>query len=216
MTTPDLTSRTAATRMLAGHSRLLCGIVLCVATLPVFAQQADAAAVPVIASTAAIVSDAMPMPERGLIFAGDVNRMIGARPVAADMAEPPSGNRIQTMLKHALALLGTPYRWGGTGINGFDCSGLVGYVFHSTLGIELPRVSRDMAKSGELVSERSKLTPGDLVFFGRSGRVNHVGIYVGEGQFVHAPRTGKDVMVSSLDSGYWARKYLEGRRVAGI
>lgn len=169
-----------------------------------------------VAAAAPIISDAMPMPERALIFAGDVNRMIGARPVASPTAELPSGNRIQIMLKHALALLGTPYRWGGTSTHGFDCSGLVGYVFQNTLGIELPRVSRDMAKSGELVSERTKLTPGDLVFFGRKGRVSHVGIYVGEGQFVHAPRTGKDVMVSRLDSGYWSNKYLEGRRVAGI
>lgn len=206
--------------MFAGPmTRLLCCAALCAAALPVLAQDADAgaASVPAIAAAAApMINDAMPMPERGLLFAGDVNRMIGARPVADVAAEPPSGNRIQTLLKHALALLGTPYRWGGTSTKGFDCSGLVGYLFQSTLGIELPRVSRDMAKSGELVTERSKLTPGDLVFFGRRGRVNHVGIYVGEGQFVHAPRTGKDVMVSRLDSGYWSRKYMEGRRVAGI
>ncbi len=196
-----------------------CCAALCAAALPAFAQDGAATAMPTAAAAVAaapIISDAMPMPERALIFAGDVNRMIGAKPVATPTAEPPSGNRIQIMLKHALALLGTPYRWGGTSTKGFDCSGLVGYVFQNTLGIELPRISRDMAKSGELVSERSKLTPGDLVFFGRKGRVNHVGIYVGEGQFVHAPRTGKDVMVSRMDSGYWSSKYLEGRRVAGI
>ncbi len=117
------------------------------------------------------------------------------------------------MLKHALALLGTPYRWGGTGINGFDCSGLVGYVFHSTLGIELPRVSRDMAKSGELVSERSKLTAGDLVFFGRKGRVSHVGIYVGEGRFVHAPSSGGTVRLDRLDGAYWRDHYSGAKRV---
>ena len=221
MTTPNLTHRPAAPRKFAGKLllRLSCCAALCAAALPAFAQDADAAAVPTapaVAAAAPIISDAMPMPERALIFAGDVNRMIGARPVAIPTAELPSGNRIQIMLKHALALLGTPYRWGGTSTQGFDCSGLVGYVFQNTLGIELPRISRDMAKSGELVSERSKLTAGDLVFFGRKGRVNHVGIYVGEGQFVHAPRTGKDVMVSRMDSGYWSNKYLEGRRVAGI
>ena len=138
-------------------------------------------------------------------------------PAAEDDAAPQAstGNRVQRVLKRALALLGTPYRWGGTTTSGFDCSGLVGYVYRTTLGIELPRVSRDMANSGEQVA-RSEMTPGDLVFFGRRGKVDHVGIYLGEGNFVHAPRTGRDVTVSTMDSGYWGNKFLEARRVAGI
>jgi cell wall-associated NlpC family hydrolase len=217
-----------------GLTRLLCCSLLC-AALPAIAQEAaapvSAATATTASSTAAtaelavsaassimaapVVSDAMPMPERAMMFAGDINRLIGSRPVAAASTEPSTGGRIQSVLMRALALLGTPYRWGGTGSEGFDCCGLVGYVFRSTLGIELPRVSRDMAKSGELV-DRTKLSPGDLVFFGRRGRVDHVGIYVGEGQFVHAPRTGRDVTVSRLDTGYWSGKYVEARRVAGI
>lgn len=151
--------------------------------------------------------------DRGLLFASDVNEIITAQ--AATPAEKQG--RVQTMLKRALALLGTPYRWGGTSPDGgFDCSGLVGYVFRTALGIELPRVSRDMANDGEQV-ERTALTAGDLVFFSRLGkRVDHVGIYLGNGQFVHAPRTGKDVMVSDLDRGYWSGKFLQARRVAGI
>lgn len=127
---------------------------------------------------------------------------------------PATDSGIQKLLKSALALLGTPYRWGGTTTEGFDCSGLVGYVFRTALGVELPRVSRDMATRGERVS-REQMAEGDLVFFSRSGgRIDHVGIYLGNGQFVHAPRTGRDVSVSRLDTGYWAGKFMQARRVA--
>ncbi|QIL21786.1 C40 family peptidase [Thermomonas sp. HDW16] len=142
-------------------------------------------------------------------------------PLAAQIAalreaqnSPSTSSRIKTVLQRAFALLGTPYRWGGTSPErGFDCSGLVGYVFR-TIGIDLPRVSRAMANEGTAVADRNALAEGDLVFFGKRGRVDHVGIYIGEGKFLHAPRTGRDVTVSSLTSGYWSQKYLEARRVA--
>ena len=223
MTTNDLDSgRSAANRRpLTGFRRISCLLLVSAAVgvaTPALAQDAGAA----VATTATVVpanvavSDAMPLPDRAILFAGDINRLIASQPVTATTAEPASGGRVQTLLKRALALLGTPYRWGGTTTNGFDCSGMVGYVFKTALGIELPRVSREMASSGTPV-ERSALTPGDLVFFGVHGRrVDHVGIYVGEGRFVHAPRTGRDVTVSSLDGGYWSGKFLQARRVAGI
>ncbi len=166
-----------------------------------------------------VLDEPMQMSDRALLLASDINRLM-ARPSAAGAnateasADTGTGSRIQSVLQRALTLLGTPYRWGGTTTDGFDCSGLVGYVFRTTLGIELPRVSRDMARSGKEV-DRASLVPGDLVFFGRRGRVDHVGIYLGEGRFVHAPRTGRDVTVSNLD-GYWGAKFLEARRVAGI
>ena len=132
----------------------------------------------------------------------------------AASAAPSTTTRVKTVLQRAFALLGTPYRWGGSSPDGgFDCSGLVGYVFRS-IGIDLPRVSRAMANEGVAITDRTALAEGDLVFFGRRGRVDHVGIYVGDGKFLHAPRTGRDVTVSSLTSGYWAQKYMEARRVA--
>jgi cell wall-associated NlpC family hydrolase len=232
VTKTDLASgRAAATQIPVSlrrfSARLLGCALLCAAAMPAFAQQAPQLAQAAELSAASVANkstsafgvftpaQSMPMPDRALLVAGDLNRMMGPQ-AAATSAQPEHGSRIQNLLQHALALLGTPYRWGGTGADGFDCSGLVGYVFHSALGIELPRVSRDMATTGELITDRAKLSPGDLVFFGHRGRVSHVGIYVGEGRFLHAPRTGRDVTVSSLDSGYWSNKYLEARRVAGI
>lgn len=145
------------------------------------------------------------------------------RPTAAATAGhwpqvvPADPARANAVTLRALSLVGTPYRYGGnTPEGGFDCSGLVNYVFRTTLGIELPRVSREMASNGEKV-DRASLVAGDLVFFGRRGkRVDHVGIYVGDGQFVHAPRTGRDVTVSRLDTGYWSGRFLQARRVEGL
>jgi cell wall-associated NlpC family hydrolase len=142
-------------------------------------------------------------------------------PLAAQIAAlqdaqsaPTTSVRVKTVLQRAFALLGTPYRWGGTSPErGFDCSGLVGYVFR-TIGIDLPRVSRAMVNEGTAIADRNALTEGDLVFFGKRGRVDHVGIYIGEGKFLHAPRTGRNVTVSSLSTGYWSAKYLEARRLA--
>lgn len=205
MTTDDLSpGLPAAARR--GLFRLCCGVVLCAASLAAIAQEApavQAATEPSPSSTSLETSD----PGRPL-FAGELELVVD------EPAQPKLGDRIQTILAKAMTLLGTPYRWGGTSPErGFDCSGLVGYVFRTTLGIDLPRVSRQMVEAGHAV-ERTQLVPGDLVFFGRRGRVNHVGIYIGEGRFLHAPRTGRDVTVSSMDTGYWAGKYLSARRVA--
>ncbi len=161
-----------------------------------------------------VVQDAMSLSDRALMLATDLNRLLA--PPDSRAGRAGGDGEIKGVLQRALALLGTPYRWGGTSPDsGFDCSGLVGYVFRNALGIELPRVSRDMAKSGQLIADRSALLAGDLVFFGKQGEVDHVGIYLGDGRFVHAPRTGRDVTVSSLETGYWSEKFMSARRVHG-
>lgn len=108
--------------------------------------------------------------------------------------------------------MGKPYQWGAMGPDSYDCSGLV-YSLYGKLGISLPRVSAAQATAGTYVA-RSSLQYGDLVFFARDGRnVNHVGIYVGNGEFVHAPSSGDVVKKSTLLTGYYNNTYYTARRV---
>ncbi|MDO9030672.1 MULTISPECIES: C40 family peptidase [Hydrogenophaga] len=112
---------------------------------------------------------------------------------------------------HALGLVGTPYRYGGnTPESGFDCSGLISYVYKSRAGVAPPRTVAQLSGFGQPVSTR-ELRTGDLVIFG-SGRPFHAGIYVGEGRFVHAPSTGGTVRLDRLDNRYWARQSTAFRR----
>jgi cell wall-associated NlpC family hydrolase len=121
---------------------------------------------------------------------------------------------VQDTLDHAMALLGIPYRRGGNSPeSGFDCSGFVSHVFRETIGLILPRSSRDLSKSGDSVG-RSELQPGDLVFFNTMRRAfSHVGIYLGNGQFIHAPRSGGRVRVEDMNDNYWNKRYNGARRV---
>lgn len=118
------------------------------------------------------------------------------------------------MLMRALGLVGTPYRWGGnTPEGGFDCSGLVGYVFLDAAQVYLPRTTRELAGVKASTPPRDRLASGDLVLFANRGSVFHVGIYVGEGRFVHAPSSGGTVRLDRLDSPYWREHYAGARRV---
>lgn len=126
-------------------------------------------------------------------------------------ADPASANAV---LMRALGLVGTPYRYGGnTPEGGFDCSGLVTYVYRDMLDLRLPRSSSELAalQGPKIAPER--LAAGDLVFFGSRGSVSHVGIYVGEGRFVHAPSTGGTVRLDTLDGSYWRDHYSGAKRV---
>lgn len=115
----------------------------------------------------------------------------------------------------ALDLIGIRYRRGGSlPETGFDCSGLVGYVFREALGRVLPRTSREISKSGEAV-KKSELQPGDLVFFNTMRRAfSHVGIYLGDHRFVHAPASGGEVRIEDMRTSYWGNRFNGARRIA--
>lgn len=132
------------------------------------------------------------------------------------MLPVPDPLRSREVVFHALQLVGIPYRYGGMSPEGgFDCSGLVMYVHQAAGGPRLPRTVREqMALSLPEVPEGQRVA-GDLVFFGQHGRPNHIGIYVGEGRFVHAPSTGGTVRLDRLGSSYWRARYLGTRRVPG-
>lgn len=118
----------------------------------------------------------------------------------------------------ALSMLGTPYKFGGSNPDqGMDCSGFVKHVYKETAGLNLPRSARDMSSLGESVA-KSDLKPGDLVFFNtRRQPYSHVGIYKGNGEFVHASSTRlKAVTVSRMDQKYWASRYNGARRVLPV
>ena len=112
---------------------------------------------------------------------------------------------------HALQMLGKPYRFGGETPRGFDCSGLVYYSFGKT-GVELPRDTQGQRRVGRRV-QKSALRKGDLVFFDQEGKnASHVGIYLGDGSFVHAPSSGQQVRRDRLDAPYWQRHFDSARR----
>lgn len=141
-------------------------------------------------------------------------------PPAPDTAPP--GNDVpaapptmaERAVKHALAVIGSPYRFGGTSPAGFDCSGLVRYSF-GLAGLELPRDTREQRRSSRLLGRDEQPRAGDLLFFKRGRRDNnlHVGIYLGEGRFVHSPSRGGAVRIERLDDAHWRRTFIDARRV---
>ena len=119
------------------------------------------------------------------------------------------------ILFNALGLVGTPYRYGGSSpANGFDCSGLIQYVYRESANLALPRTVAEMNSHQAPDIAADSLQSGDLVIFATEGtsRPSHAGIYVGEGRFVHAPRSGGEVRMDFLDDKYWQRSYLNAKR----
>ncbi|THG86070.1 NlpC/P60 family protein [Pseudomonas sp. A-1] len=122
---------------------------------------------------------------------------------------------LSNLLVRGFSLIGTPYRFGGTSTStGFDCSGFIGYLFREEAGIKLPRSTREMIKMPAPKVARHDLQPGDLIFFANRGRVNHAGIYIGDGEFIHSSSTRSGgVRVDKLSSDYWNSRYLMAKRV---
>ena len=116
----------------------------------------------------------------------------------------------QELMLHSMGLIGTPYRWGGSSTaTGFDCSGMIQFVYKNALGVSLPRTARDMAAASRKIPD-NQLKAGDLVFFntGGSSQYSHVGLYIGNGEFIHAPSSGKTIKTEKLSSPYYAKHYL--------
>ena len=141
--------------------------------------------------------------EKGLIAKmGDVTTQVQAK--ASDL------------VIGAMGFLGVPYRFGGTSIEtGFDCSGFVKAIYEQSIGLVLPRSAAQQAAATQTI-DKSELRPGDLVFFNTMRRAfSHVGIYVGGGKFIHAPKPGAQVRVEDMGGSYWARRFDGARRVTG-
>ena len=132
--------------------------------------------------------------------------------------DPPTSTKwqikVQEVLMNALSLTGIRYTYGGsTPSTGFDCSGFVRYVFSQAANLALPPTARAIAQIGKTV-KKDDLQPGDLVFFNTLQKAfSHVGIYMGNNKFIHAPRTGAAVRVESMKDGYWANRFESGQRL---
>lgn len=134
------------------------------------------------------------------------------------LIQPPKGmsreQAIAEITSRSVLLLGTPYRLGGSRPSeGLDCSGLIAHVVEEAFRLRFPRTTEEQALVGSPVTRQS-LAPGDLVFFNTSGRPNsHVGVYLGESRFVHAPTARGVVRIESLEQGYWSRRFDQARRL---
>ena len=142
--------------------------------------------------------------ERGLLRPAETAALVrSVRDAASDL------------VMSAMNLLGVPYRLGGNSSeSGFDCSGFTRHIFESSVGLVLPRRADEQATTATLLKiARDELKPGDLVFFNTMRRTfSHVGIYLGDNKFIHAPRTGASVRVEDMSQGYWTKRFTGARR----
>lgn len=145
--------------------------------------------------------------ERMLVDRGLVVQLQEMRHTVAD--------RTSNLISTAMGFMGVPYRRGGSSAEtGFDCSGFVRTIYEQAKGMVLPRKASEQAAATEVIDKKD-LQPGDLVFFNTMRRAfSHVGIYLGDGKFIHAPRSGAEVRVEDMGIAYWAKRFNGARRVA--
>ncbi|WHZ11565.1 MAG: putative lipoprotein [Burkholderiaceae bacterium] len=132
-----------------------------------------------------------------------------------DQVRRTVSDKASELVVNAMGFLGVPYKRGGDSLadGGFDCSGFVRAMYEQTLGLMLPRQAAQQAAATEKIP-RQDLRPGDLVFFNTMRRAfSHVGIYIGDGKFIHSPRTGADVRIEDMDARYWSKRFDGARRV---
>ncbi len=146
----------------------------------------------------------------------EIDRLLADRGLLSKMdhVRHNVSQKASELVVNAMSLLGVPYKWGGTDADtGFDCSGFVVSVYQQSIGLLLPRKAEQQAAATEKISQ-AELQPGDLVFFNTMRRAfSHVGIYVGNGKFIHAPRAGSEVRVESMGGSYWQNRFNGARRV---
>jgi cell wall-associated NlpC family hydrolase len=164
--------------------------------------------------TSIIVAGCGTLPTGGDLPAAPAAAERTVAPVAAPSAPSAAPVRDSDMLFHALMASGVDYRRGGKSYqSGFDCSGLVAHVYREAYGLALPHNTQAQSELGDAIT-LSELEPGDLVFFNTQRRpFSHVGIYLGEGRFIHAPKEGAVVRTESLHARYWATRFDGARRI---
>ena len=151
--------------------------------------------------------------DRLLADKGLLTRLEDVSHKVADKAQTVAG-RAGDLVVNAMGFLGVPYKRGGNSAEtGFDCSGFVRAIYQQTVGMVLPRRADQQAASTQVI-DKKELQPGDLVFFNTMRRTfSHVGIYVGDGKFIHSPRSGSEVRVEDMRQSYWQRRFDGARRV---
>src|SRR5438046_581252 len=149
----------------------------------------------------------------------DMNRFMAEKGLFSQIEQVRTtvADRTSELVLTAMGFLGVPYRRGGNDADtGFDCSGFVRSMYERTVGFVLPRLAKDQAAATQPI-EKNQLQPGDLVFFNTMKRTfSHVGIYVGDGKFIHSPKPGAQVRVEDMQQSYWARRFDGARRVVNF